>query len=343
MMNNRPMSDSDNKSERTPDSAAEARKSAWSDYWASGALHSCTGSFEHNYAGPIADFWRSQVQQVVAPARLLEVCCGNAPLSKWIADNTDLLQRGLEIEATDLAEVAPAWPRQLPPSLQGQVRIRAGIDACQLPFPDAHFSLVLSQYGIEYVGRPGLVELLRVTRPGGRVAAVLHHQESLPLRFGRAELETLAWVRGPEGPLQRAADLIEPMARSATADGLASLRADSAAALSRTRFNDALRDLQSRQRDALAAPLLDEVAQRLLALLDVARQQGRPAAEDAWRQEQQRLAQVELRQRELVECAFSEAELLEWLDLPGARLQSLQTLDLGDQGLAGWAAVLIKN
>jgi len=67
-------------------------------------------------------------------------------------------------------------------NLIAQARARAGRegldieylegDAEALPYPDASFDLVVSMYGVMFAPRPDIVasELLRVTKPGGRIA-----------------------------------------------------------------------------------------------------------------------------------------------------------------------------
>ena len=335
------MSPTDSPEQRTPDLAL--RQSVWSDYWAGGALHSCAGSFAGNYAGPIAEFWRSLLSELGAEPRLLEVCCGNAPLAKWICDNTDLLQQGATLDATDLADIDPPWLAGLAPSMRQRIQLHGGVDARALPFAEQSFDLAMSQFGIEYVGRAGVVELARVLRPGGRLAAILHHREALPPRFGRAELEALGWLQRDQGLFDLAAQLIEPMARSRSAEGLLSLRSDAHAAAVRSAFNAELRALQNRQSDPLQAGLLDDVAQRILALMDLARSQGQEAAERELQAERQRWQAAELRQQELVDCALDEAGLRDLVALPDLVIDSLRPIEFGAQGLAGWALVLQRR
>ena len=335
------MSQTDSPEHRSADLAK--RQSVWSDYWAGGALHSCAGSFAGNYEGPIADFWRALLEELAPGSRLLEVCCGNAPLAKWICDHTQLLQQGATLEATDLAQVSPSWLTDLPSPLRQQIHLSGGVDATALPFAEQSFDLAMSQYGIEYVGQAGLGELARVLRPGGKIAAIVHHQNALPPRYGRAELDALRWLRRERGLFDLAAQLIEPMARSRSAEGLVSLRGDAQAAEVRAAFNAELRQLQSRQADPLQAALLDDVAQRMLRLMDLARTQGLEAAERELQTERQRWQAAELRQQELVDCALDEAGLRALVGLPTLRIETLRPIEFGHQGLAGWALVLQRE
>ena len=77
---------------------------------------------------------------------------------------------------------ALVWGVDIAPNLLEQARQRASAegvravfeegDAEQLPFPDAHFDLVMSMFGAMFGPRPDVVaaELTRVCRPGGTIA-----------------------------------------------------------------------------------------------------------------------------------------------------------------------------
>lgn len=82
----------------------------------------------------------------------------------------------------------------LTPALLAEAKVQGGIagvdvewregDAEALPFPDASFDLVLSQFGHMFAPRPKVAtaEMLRVLRPGGRVAFTTWPSESIPGR-----------------------------------------------------------------------------------------------------------------------------------------------------------------
>jgi ubiquinone/menaquinone biosynthesis C-methylase UbiE len=88
-------------------------------------------------------------------------------------------RRGARVTASDLT------PRQVE---LGRARTDADgldiewveADAEQLPFPDDSFDLVLSSFGMVFAPRPDVAarELLRVVRPGGRIAYTMHARDS---------------------------------------------------------------------------------------------------------------------------------------------------------------------
>jgi SAM-dependent methyltransferase len=98
-------------------------------------------------------------------ARVLDVACGTGNLAIPAA------RQGAQVWGVDIA-----------PNLLEQARERASAeglqavfeegDAEQLPYPDAHFDVVMSMFGAMFAPRPELAasELARVCRPGGMIA-----------------------------------------------------------------------------------------------------------------------------------------------------------------------------
>ena len=156
---------------------ADARRIAWSQYWSAGGLHSCPGSFAGNYAGAIADFWQTALADLTPGTRVLDLATGNGALPQL------LLQRygdEVQVDAVDAAQLAPTW---FDPSRHPGVRFHSGVMIEALSFEDASFDCVVSQYGIEYAMRPDACQqALRVLRPQGRLALVMHHTGSVLAR-----------------------------------------------------------------------------------------------------------------------------------------------------------------
>lgn len=96
----------------------------------------------------------------------------------------------------------------LTPELLEQAKLSAPIagllitwkegDAESLPFPDATFDVVLSQFGHMFAPRPEVAvrEMLRVLKPGGRIAFATWPPETF---VGRAFMLTGKYVQPPQG------------------------------------------------------------------------------------------------------------------------------------------------
>lgn len=321
-----------------PDFDPAMRARVWSDYWASGTQHSCAGSFSGNYAGNIAAFWRSVFALLPSDARVLDACCGNAPLGRLLLES-DVAERVSELVAVDAAQIAPVFPAEY----AGRVSVHAGVDVAALPFPDGGFDLCMSQYGIEYVGVPAFVECGRMLREGGRLAAVLHHVQALPVRIAREECGHIDVLLGDEGFFARARAMIEPMARAATEAGRAALMRDTQANAARAALNEALRALQARIDAALWPDVLLEQRDAVMQLLGQVPGIGAQAAHQHLEALQRALLASQLRQRELVAFALDEAGLRALMEAFPGRIERLEPLSFDNGELAGWALVACRT
>lgn len=286
--------------------ALSQRQSVWSRHWSTGAAHSCAGSFGATYGGAIAQAWSAVLGHTPPGTRVLDIATGSGALPRLLLQLQPALD--VSIDAVDLANVAPEWARRLPPQRATRVRFHAGITAESLPFPDACFGLVVSQYGLEYADLDRAVpEMLRVLAPGGRVALVLHHAASRPVTLAAVEMAHIDGLRADDGLLTAARAMLAPMARAATAEGRASLAQDADADVIRARFNAAQSALSARARAAPdGADVLGEVQDGVAQLLGVAMQQGQAAAQAAWSALDQGLADARWRLQELRDCALDD-------------------------------------
>jgi SAM-dependent methyltransferase len=96
---------------------------------------------------------------------VLDVACGSGQLALIAA------RRGAKATGVDIATNLVAAARGRATSEGLDARFDEG-DAEALPYPDASFDVVASIYGAMFAPRPELAaaELLRVCRPGGRIA-----------------------------------------------------------------------------------------------------------------------------------------------------------------------------
>lgn len=321
--------------------ASARRTAAWSRYWAGGALHSCAGSFEGNYAGPIAGFWQRVFARLDGrAARVLDLCCGNAPLSRLLVESPEFAGSGIRIDAVDAARVAPRWPAAMPEDRRGRLRVQGGIDAASLPFDDAGFDLCMSQYGIEYAGPAAFDEVARVLAPGGTFAGVLHHAGALPVRIAREELQHLDWLERDSGLMPAASALAGYMALAGTPAGAAQLRADPAATAARQRFNDCMLRIGAKIDIAQWPDVMLETRDAVIAALATSRQSGAEAGAAAMHALGRWLGETRLRQQELVDVALDEANLRALLARIPAEACEVDVLAFDEGGeVAGWSVL----
>ena len=103
--------------------------------------------------------------EVTAGQRVLDVACGTGVVAITAA------RAGAKVSGLDLTPKLLERARENAAVAGVDVDFVEG-DAEALPYPDASFDVVLSQYGHMFAPRPAIAvrEMLRVLKPGGRVA-----------------------------------------------------------------------------------------------------------------------------------------------------------------------------
>ena len=317
--------------------ALKMRQAVWSRHWASGAGHSCAGSFWNDYGGEIAAFWRAMHATTPSGACVLDLATGGGAVPRLLLHSRPDLP--VDLHAVDLATTAPAWVRERPPGAPGRVTFHGGTRVEALPLRAASVDLVTSQYGIEYAEvDAALDEVLRVRAPRGRIAFVLHHAESRPVRLAAIELAHLAVLLGPEGLVAACAAMLRPMAQAATAEGRARLAQDSTAHAARQAFNAAQSAVTARGRGQPdGADVLGEAQDAAAQVLALAGQRGEAVARDAHARWLQHLQDARLRLEELRRCALDAPALQGWVQRLQRHGLTVETATLAEGAhLMGW-------
>lgn len=139
----------------------------------------------------------------------------------------------MEIDAIDLASVCPPW---FEASRHRGIQFLSGVRMEDLPFSDASYDRVFSQFGLEYSNMArALAEAMRVSRPGAEMAFVMHSTGSVLFRVGREEVTHYGLLRRENGLLQAARGVI-PWIRHVRSGGVPS----QAATQARKLYNDAM-------------------------------------------------------------------------------------------------------
>lgn len=240
-----------------PNDSFTPRRHAWSNYWAQGNLHSLPGSFEGNYAGAIADFWQAQFRELTATRRMLDIGTGNGALPQLVWRQHALAMPS--VDAVDLAQVAPVWLSEVPAACREAVHFQGGVAAEELPFTDACFHLVVSQYAIEYTETSrSLRELARVLATGGKVALLMHHHDSCLASVAREELRLSEWLLAADGFLARLEAAIPWFVATGSSTGMPSTERDFRASQARQSCDAACTVLEQMASTSTVPDLLHE-------------------------------------------------------------------------------------
>jgi SAM-dependent methyltransferase len=109
---------------------------------------------------------------------VLEAGCGTGVLDRWLARHTDRANHivGIDISRYLLREATALARKE---GLEGIIEFREG-SAEAMPFPENSFDVAMSSTVIQRVDADRMLrEMVRVTKPGGRVA-VVGHAHDLP-------------------------------------------------------------------------------------------------------------------------------------------------------------------
>ena len=137
---------------------------------------------------------------------VLEVGCGTGVLCRWFAREraSNNPVTGMDVNAFFLREAAEIARRE---GIEGFVNFREG-SAESLPFDDNSFDVTFSSTVIQRVNADLMLpEMVRVTKPGGRVAVLGHAHDmnrwvNLPLRSElKNRIESPPWVEDRGHPM----------------------------------------------------------------------------------------------------------------------------------------------
>ncbi len=178
-----------------------------------GAALGMVGSLEArgHTAGYLRVVWNLLEEARLQPGdHVLEVGCGTGVLDRWLAQRTEKANRITAVDINPfLLREATALARK--EGLQDVIEFREG-SAEALPLPDNSVDVAMSSTVIQRANADRkLAEMVRVTKPGGRVAVVGHAHDmarwvNLPLRANlKARLEAPGW-HGDNGHAQGCED-----------------------------------------------------------------------------------------------------------------------------------------
>lgn len=194
-------------------------RSAWTRYWNEGHTESLP---EDRAAGMLAGFdsaWRQFFVGFAAGAKLLDLATGGGDVIRRAIG----VRREFDITGIDLADLS-AVRATLPKT---GVRLIGNADLSRLPFADAQFDGVTSQFGIEYADRAQAAhEAIRVLAPGGRGRFVMHHAASAITQGVGANLAADRAVFADRRAFQCARTVFELYERSGSTESIAAAEAE---------------------------------------------------------------------------------------------------------------------
>jgi SAM-dependent methyltransferase len=288
-------------------------KAAWDGYWRSGHTESCPG--EQASLAPLAALWSGFFSRFPDGARLLDLATGGGAVVRLALQAAEAEGKRFLIDGVDVADVSKI--RSGLSCGLSVVHLASGVDAGALPFPEASFDGVSSQFGVEYAELASACrEAVRVMRPGARGLFVLHHHDSAITSAATARLAAYRAVFANDDAYSAARTAFELYGRRASRVQI--LDAEG-------KFRRAVRDLEVRLRPDAAYGTAREIV-AFLDDLSKSPQIFQPA--DALKRiavAEREVSSWTLRQQAQIDSALDRADVEQvsgWLSEAGARPQT---------------------
>jgi ubiquinone/menaquinone biosynthesis C-methylase UbiE len=165
----------------------------WSVFWQSDQLQSCLPDNAAAGKQSLQGTWRSFFEALPAGAAVLDLGTGNGGLATQAVAVSKARTVPFSIHGVDLADIEPVRFVSSAEDLLTEVEFHPRTSMEKLPFADATFDAVASQYAIEYTNTDkSSAEALRVLKAGGFFRFLVHADDGVlkdrcRLQMGQAE------------------------------------------------------------------------------------------------------------------------------------------------------------
>jgi SAM-dependent methyltransferase len=322
----------------------------WSRFWERGTLTTFEGHFSENYDAEIRDFWWAQFDSLDPGATIVDLATGNGAVALLAARFARERGRGFRITGVDTAAIDAARVRAAWPALAADVDaidLRGGVPLEATGLAAGSVDLVTSQYGFEYGDTAaGSREIARILRPGGRVAMILHHDESAILSQAREGLRQVAMCMDEEGFTRlgrRMTKLFRGLKPGAQRGGVkwtpGAMKVRDELMAAAGRLEQHARLPAARREDA---GFIEFLVPAVLRLLEHARALPPADLERAWGEIEGEAEAYRLRMSDLVSAARDEAgiaQLRRELEVAGLAGPAVGPLRYRGETLLGWTLV----
>ncbi|MCO7225023.1 hypothetical protein [Pleionea sp. CnH1-48] len=162
--------------------------SAWSDFWSEGNLSSLNTTFDDGYDGSIKQMWNDSFVKLDDNARLLDLCSGNGSILKLAIEFCQTNEKSLELNGIEAAKVSESTIQELKESHQGIFNFYSETKVEKF-VSEKQYSLVTSQYGIEYTDWSETLPLVaNLLKQDGEAAFFIHTDSSIVYNIAQDEL-----------------------------------------------------------------------------------------------------------------------------------------------------------
>jgi ubiquinone/menaquinone biosynthesis C-methylase UbiE len=189
--------------------STRARFYVWDSYWQDPWTHSYDIDAPANLA-LLDRYWFEFESRLQPGCTVLDVGCGNGAAA--FAIKAGAMMSGMPLSVTGIDEAAIDPVRRLPanqPVLR-EIAFHARTEMEALPFADATFDVVVSQFGLEF-GSPAkaMAEAARVLKPGGLLSMIALPAQSAAVQNARKAYRQARFLLADSNVFDRAAAMLK--------------------------------------------------------------------------------------------------------------------------------------
>jgi len=180
--------------------AREKKFYVWDTYWDTNQVYSFGIDNQPRVAATLANFWAWLAGALPPGSNVLDVACGNGAAALILSRAAKKAGRPMTVTGIDEAAIDPV--RTVPEHATdlAEITFRPRVAMEDLPFPDASFDAVISQFGFEF-GNPaaGLMEAARVIKTNGTLAVLALPSGSVAVNAARKSLKQARYLLAESG------------------------------------------------------------------------------------------------------------------------------------------------
>ncbi|WP_222565594.1 class I SAM-dependent methyltransferase [Novilysobacter antarcticus] len=282
-----------------PSSSEGFTAAPWSRLWRAGVLHSCATAITGNYDGEIHRFWTEQFLTLADGACVLDVGTGNGAVAVLARDHARERAVEFDIHGIDVADISPVASRTGGSGFYRGIEFHPRTSIDKTPFKNGSVDLVCCQYVFEYTSIPAsIAEMHRILKAHGRIAMILHSDDSVIARVSLKQLEGCDYLLSNTPTVERTRKLLELFLTTPYPEQRRQLANDSSAEAIRSSFNMSAAEVMDRVAAKDCPEVLRTFAQRLVGIVRQGVQDPRGAlsalddAVDSLVDERERLRQM---------------------------------------------------
>lgn len=193
----------------------------WSRYWRHDSITTFARQFNTNYDGEFAEFWNAQFERLAESARIVDLATGNGAIALLAQQYAVTHGKQFSVCGLDYAAIEPATVlgqhADLAPLIAG-IEFKSGVRMEVTGLDAASVDLLTSQYGLEYAEpKAAAAEAWRLLAPDGRIALIMHHNESRVVELARDGLAQVQFCLQKEELDKRVTALVKIVGEATTA------------------------------------------------------------------------------------------------------------------------------